>query len=226
MKITDDMWAAAMEEYHASERYPTFSGWKNMRASLEAALTAAEADAFPGGVFEVDAHVSDCTTHNAPAYPAGDCDCGTARAPLSDEEGAEALLRAWYPGTTLAWVDLSLESKAEWLAAWHRGNELLALAASPTMTSLREWQARAEKAEAQIVKVAAEGTVRVRIPIVVDVEGSWAATALSTEQASDAENVRNLLSWDVTKEPSVVHWITADIPLPQPAEIKGVVSDE
>ena len=78
----------------------------------------------------------------------------------------------------------------------------------------------------EIVKVAAEGTVRVRIPIVVDTEGNWAATAWSTEQASDAENVSNLLGWNVAKEPSGVHWITADIPLPQPAEIKGVVSDE
>ena len=43
MKITDDIWTAAVDEYHARERYPTFSGWKNMREALQQALAALEA---------------------------------------------------------------------------------------------------------------------------------------------------------------------------------------
>jgi hypothetical protein len=34
---------------------------------------------------QVVLHTSDCAVHNEPAYPKGECNCGTQRKPLTDE---------------------------------------------------------------------------------------------------------------------------------------------
>jgi len=37
-------------------------------------------------------HWSDCAVHNAPAYPAGPCDCGVEKEPPSEWAGIKAIL--------------------------------------------------------------------------------------------------------------------------------------
>jgi hypothetical protein len=49
-------------------------------------------------------HWSDCAVHNAPAYPAGECDCGVAQEPLIDR------LRKTASKGVSAWGDLMLEA--------------------------------------------------------------------------------------------------------------------
>ena len=67
------------------------------------------------------------------------------------------------------------------------------------------------------------GTVRVRVPVVVDAKGNWGATGWSTDQTPDGEKIYHILGWEVTSEPSIAHWISADIPMPVPVEVKGEV---
>jgi hypothetical protein len=49
-------------------------------------------------------HWSDCAVHNAPAYPAGPCDCGVAQEPLIDR------LRKTASKGVSVWGDLMLEA--------------------------------------------------------------------------------------------------------------------
>ena len=69
-------------------------------------------------------------------------------------------------------------------------------------------------------------TVKVRVAVAVDSEGWWSARGwlvpghLSRDGAE--ESMRYVVEASVGPD-SVVHWLTADLPIPEPAEVEATV---
>lgn len=89
------------------------------------------------------------------------------------------------------------------------------------------WQGWEAKAAATAPRPAPEGTVLVRIPVVVDKDGAWAATALCID--SDEDAIESANEWLDGASATAQHerrlsWVTAHVPLPAaPTEVEGTV---
>lgn len=66
-------------------------------------------------------------------------------------------------------------------------------------------------------------TVRVRIACCVDAEGYWYACGCG--EADDEDTSQEALDNVSDHCKRVVHWITADVPVPQAVEVEGEVCD-
>lgn len=71
-------------------------------------------------------------------------------------------------------------------------------------------------------KRSTETTVRVRILVAVDDKGQWAATGY---HRYDEEEARDIVFTDDLGEALAYHWIEADVPIPTPLTIEGVVQE-
>lgn len=63
-------------------------------------------------------------------------------------------------------------------------------------------------------------TVKVRIAVAVWAYGGWAAMG---EDGRADDLVLASFEEDYDPKPSVIHWVTAEVPIPQPQEIAGEV---
>lgn len=82
------------------------------------------------------------------------------------------------------------------------------------------WQAAWNAAQP---KPPAANTVRVRIPVAVNAQGHWYARRWANESDEEAIEGMRIYAEVDGMLPGVVSWITADVPKPEIAEVRGEV---
>ena len=81
--MTQEAMKLALEALKQIDEAMPFPVAKLAQAAIKEALAQSEQCQCPN--CKVTLHASDCAVHSGPAYPAGKCDCGAQRKPLTDE---------------------------------------------------------------------------------------------------------------------------------------------